>query len=776
MSTLPDSTEVLPDEAAVRHRLPLLSLLLSMNLDAAPAAADRFSGSGGAIRLSPPRAAQAPRLDGRIDESEWQTAAVLEGFTHGRPVEGVRDSLGTQCLVMYDQQQLYVAFRCPEVPGQVQAPVAHRDDIWSGDWVGVSIDSYHDRQRSFFFGANPLGVQADGIDQEGRDTDTSPDFQFSSEGRVTEAGFEVEFAIPFKSLRFAPGDKVTFGFNAIRDQRRTGAHMYWAPITREISGYHRQLGDLQDFEGIRPGRNLEVIPYVTSASAGARETGVVRWDPMESRQGIDLKFGLTSAVTANVAVTPDFSQVEADAGVLDVNLRNAIFFAEKRPFFLEGADIFQTTMNMVYTRRIVDPLYGVKITGKAGRTAFGVLNAADRSVSRTIPTLPDDANPYFDENAQFTMSRVRHDLTDDFSLGALLTTRDHRDATNRALSGDTRITFLKRFTFAMQTTHTWNRDPDFSGAIAGLDSATQVNVRPSLRGLTGRSTEGTATHAELNYGSRSFEMYSHIEDITRDFNTLSGFFNRPGTFEVYHWGAGHLFPRQPTWYQQIQPELSVQHLYDHGEQDVSGRLTDFSFRPRLMVKMPGSNYFAFGCNRLYTYFDGREFDPRWRGFLEGEWNSGRRIRPGFFVSYGDEVIYSEGAAGLSIDPNVWATVRLTERFDGTLELSTTRITRRSNGSRFAQAVIPRARLGYQFNRELSLRWITEFRDRRQFDDADLLADHSRGFTNDVLFTYLLRPGTVLYLGYGARLGAEQDAPLSARAHSLFMKASYLWQL
>lgn len=751
----------------------ILSILLALPCTSH---ANRFSGAGGSIRLSPPRTSQAPKLDGTIDEGEWQSAAVLEGFTHGRPVEGVHDSLGTVCYVMYDDKHLYVAFRCPELPGQVQAPVVHRDDVWSGDWVGVSIDSYHDRQRSYFFCANPLGVQADGIDQEGRDTDMSPDFQFSSEGRATHEGFEVEFAIPFKSLRFAPAERVTFGFNAIRDQRRTGAHMYWAPITREISGYHRQIGDLQDLQGIRPGRNFEINPYVTGSSIGARETGVMSWDPAESRQGVDLKYGLTSAITANVAVTPDFSQVEADAGVLDVNLRNSIFFPEKRPFFLEGSDIFQTTMNMVYTRQIADPLYGLKITGKSGRTAFGVLNAADRSASRSIESLPDHANPYLDRDAQFSVGRIRHDFSDDFSLGALLTTRDHRDATNRALSGDTRVTFRKRFTFALQTTHSWTRDPDLRAAIAGLDSASAVNVRPFLGEQRGRAYEGTATHAQLEYGSRTFQMYSHIEDITREFNTLSGFFNRPGTFEVYHWGAGHLYPKRKTWYQQIQPEMSVQHLYDHGEQGVTGRLTDFSLRPRVSVRLPGDNYFAGGCNRLYTYFDGHEFDPRWRGFLEGEWNSGRRIRPGFFVSYGDEVIYSEAAAALSIDPSVWATVRLTERFDGTLEFNSTRITRRENGSRFAQAVIPRARLGYQFNREISLRWIAEFGERRRFDELDQLVSRSRRVSNDVLLTYLLRPGTVLYLGYGAQLGADRDDPLSARNHSLFMKASYLWQM
>lgn len=757
------------------RRCVLLAALL-LTSGAARAHADRFSGASGSIRLSPPRVTRAPVLDGRIDDEEWRTAAVLDDFTHGRPVEGVRDSLGTQCLVMYDDRHLYVAFRCPEQPGAVQAPVVRRDDIWGGDWVGVSIDSYRDRQRSYFFGANPQGVQADGIDQEGSDTDMSPDFQFASEGRAGHAGFEVEFAIPFKSLRFSPSDRVTFGFNAIRDQRRTGAHMYWAPITRQVSGYHRQLGDLEGLEGIRPGRNLELNPFVTGAGLGAREAGVVRWDDPETRQGFDLKYGITSAITANVAVTPDFSQVEADAGVLDVNLRNSVFFSEKRSFFLEGVDIFRTPMNMVYTRRIADPLYGLKLTGKSGRTAFGVLQAADRSAARSLEGIPDAVNPYAGRNAQFSIGRIRHDVSDDLSIGALVTTRDHRDATNRVVSADARFTFRKRFRAALQSVHTWNRDPDLATALAALDSASSAALGPWPDAPAGRRTQGSAHHAELEYSSRVFDLYSHIEDITRDFNTLSGFFNRPGTFEVYHWGAAHLFPRRRTWYQQIQPEFSLQHLYDHGEQGVTGRLTDFSFRPQLIVKLPGSNQFGGGFNRLYTAFGGREFSPRWRGFLHAERNSGRLIRPGFFVSYGDEVIYSEAAPALSVDAECWAEVRFTERFDGALSLNATRITRRENGSRFAQAMIPRTRLGYQFSRELSVRWIAEFGERRRFDADDRLTRLSRGLSNDVLVTYLLRPGTVVYLGYGARLGSEHEDPLTARQHSLFMKASYLWRL
>jgi hypothetical protein len=754
-----------------------LASALALAAVLAPAAgAEPFTGSAGLIRLSPPRAAQTPVIDGRIDDTEWAGAAMLDGFTHGRPVEGVRDSLGTQCLVMYDEHNLYVAFRCPEAAGQVQAPVVCRDNIWSGDWVGVSIDSYHDRQYSYFLAANPQGVQADGIDQENVDTDTSPDFQFTSEGRVTPQGYEVEFAIPFKSLRFPPSEHVTFGFNAIRDERRTGAHMYWAPITQAVAGYHRQIGDLTDLAGIHPGRNLEVVPYVTGASLGERVNGPMRWGSADRRQGVDLKYGVTSAITASAAITPDFSQVEADAGVLDVNLRNAIYFQEKRPFFLEGLDIFHTPMSMVYTRRIVDPLYGVKVTGKSGRTALGLLDAADRSAAAPFPTLPDGVNPYLDHDAQFLVGRVRQDFSDNLSIGALGTLREHRDASNRVAALDTRWTFHHRYSVVGQHIHTWTRDEDLSGAIGLLDSTSLAQLDPRATLLHGRRYEGEATHVELHYGSKPFELYSHIEDITRDFNTLTGYFNRPGTFEVYHWAAGHFYPRTRSWFQQIQVESGLQHLYDHGEQGVTGRLTDFSMRPRVLVKLARETQFGGGINRLYTYYNGREFDPRWRGFAEARVNRFRLVRPGFYISYGDDVIYSETAPAISMDPQIWADLRFSDRFDGSVNLNATRILRRENGSRFAEAVIPRVRLGYQFSRQLSLRWITELGERWRYDASDQLTSHSRTLSQDVLFTYLMRPGTVAYLGYGAGLSAGGNDPLQATRQSLFMKASYLWQM
>lgn len=756
-----------------RHTLAAIAVLAAA---APPAGASPFTGHAGNIRLSPPRASRAPEIDGRVDPAEWSAAAHLDGFTHGRPVEGVKDTLGTECFVQYDEKHLYVAFRCRELPGQVQAPIVSRDDIWSGDWVGMSIDSYHDRQRSYFLCANPRGVQADGVDQEGMDSDTSPDFQFTSQGRVTPEGFEVEFAIPFRSLRFPPAEKVTFGFNAIRDQRRTGAHMYWAPVTRAIAGYHRQMGDLDGLTGIRPGRNVEVNPYVTSSGAASRGPASVRWNPAESRQGFGLKYGLTSAITADVTVTPDFSQVEADAGVLAVNERFAIFFPEKRPFFLEGADIFATPMNLVYTRRIVDPLYGVKLTGKVGRTAVGVLNAADRSAGDPVSGLPDAANPYFGRDAQFVVARARHDFSDDLSLGALATNRTHRDAYNRVAALDGRWTIRRRWTVAGQAVHSWSADPNYTGALAGLDSATAVNAPPRLAGLDGGRAEGTAHRLNVAYDSKAFSWNTNFEDITRDMRAEAGFVNRPGTFEIFHWFQGRLYPKAKTWYAWIEPRMGVQQLYDHGEQGVTGRLTDFSARPELLVHFDGSTRMAAGFNRLATWYNGRSFDPRWRQFMWAETGRWRAVRPGFFVSRGSEVIYEETAPGRSFNPEVWADVRLSERCDGGLSVTGVRITREAGGSRYAQALIPRTRLSYQFTREISLRWINEWVDRRRYDAQGGLESRDRALTEDLLVSYLLRPGTVVYLGYGTRLTGGGDGPLRAENHSLFMKASYLWQL
>ena len=304
-----------------------------------------------------------------------------------------------------------MAFHAEDDPSQVQAPVVPRDQIWQGDWVGVSIDTYHDRQRSFFLCANPLGIQMDGVDQEGLDSDMAPDFQYTSHGRVTGRRLRGGDGDPIQDAAVhRRRQQVTFGFQAIRDIRRNGTHMYWAPVSRNMNSYHSQIGTMAGLDRTcGPGATWRSTPPIHH-DPGPDGRRTASYDKPEGSFGIGVKVGLTSNLIADVDDDSRFQPGRSRRRRVDINERFAIFFPEKRPFFLEGSDIFNSPINLVYTRRIVDPRYGAKLTGKVGRTSVGVLSAADRSAGSGIDGLPDDVNPYLDHNAQYTIARFKQDV------------------------------------------------------------------------------------------------------------------------------------------------------------------------------------------------------------------------------------------------------------------------------------------------------------------------------------------------------------------------------
>ena len=730
-----------------------------------------IEGSAGNLKFSPPHVAQGPSIDGRLDDEAWASAARLEGFTHGRPVEGVHDSLGTTALVMYDDRNLYVAFHAQDDPGKVQAPVVPRDQIGQGDWVGVSIDTYNDHQRSFFLCSNPLGIQMDGVDQEGRDTDMAPDFQFTSKGSVNSTGYDVEMAIPFRTLRFSPGEKVTFGFNAIRDVRRDGTHMYWAPITRDVNSYHSQLGSLQDLSGIHPGRNVEINPTHTTSTLGAREGDQLQYLPPNGRFGIGAKVGLTSNLIADGVITPDFSQVEADAGVVDINERFAIFFPEKRPFFLEGSDIFTSPINLVYTRRIVDPLYGAKLTGKIGRTTLGVLSAADRSAGRGIDGLPNSVNAYLDQSAQYTLARFKQDVFKSSYVGLLMGDRTHVDQYNRGIGADGRLSWKDKYSLTFQSAHSWKRDHDLQPTIAGLPPAEQVDLPAEVTGQTGRKTEGNTYFLEMARDTRKLGLGTSVSGYSPEFSADMGFIRRTDLFAVSGWVRPHLWGKEKQWYTGIHFPVYYERNYDYHR----ATLTDEALSIVQEINLPKNS--DAGMENVYRMIrhNGVDFRDLYRHAV---WASSERyqtVRGGGLYVWGDQVVFAETVRGHDQRWELWSDFRFGPQFDGGVLVRSSTVWR-ENGSKFAEAFIPRMRLSYQFNKELSLRWITELRGRQEFDANGVQTSHRQTLSPDVLFSYYVRPGTVVYLGYGSLLAGEETRDLQPVRSSIFTKISYLWQM
>ena len=416
-----------------------------------------------------------PVIDGKLDDDVWKNAAVLKDFYQVQPGDNIAPSKPTEVMLGYDARFLYVAFHCYDEPDKVRANIPKRDDIFNDDYVGILFDTFNDKRKAYEFDFNPLGVQADGIWTDGQGEDFSLDVVLESKGMVTTDGYTIEVAIPFKSIRYVGGKDTLWGVHFWRRIKRFNNELdMWMPLSRDISSWLAQAGHITGLEGISTERTLELIPSLT-LSESARfvhsfgvfpDTAAARTDPgrlvnepMRFDPGLTGKYSITPTVTLDFAVNPDFAQIESDQLVVQANQRFPIFFAEKRPFFLEGIDIFNTQIAAVHTRAIIDPDFAVKLTGKIDRNTFGLLLASDNGPGNFSEDERPAANPrLLDKNASVGVLRLKRDIgKSDSFIGFLGTYRQFVDTKN-ALGGlDGRFRVDKTTTFSWQALATSSR-------------------------------------------------------------------------------------------------------------------------------------------------------------------------------------------------------------------------------------------------------------------------------------------------------------------------------
>ena len=387
--------------------------------------------------LSVPRTSAEIRVDGRLDEIAWTRALVVPLRYETRPGENVSPPVETEGLLTYDSEGVYVAFRAKDPnPGKIRAHLSDRDTAWNDDFVGVVLDTFNDERRAFEFFVNPLGVQMDVLkDDVSGSEDSAWDAIWSSAGRITEEGYVVEVAIPFHSLRFPAGSQQqTWGVDLIRFYPRSQRHRIASqPMDRDRSCYLCQISKIVGFEDIAPGRAIELVPTVVSGRTDARDdesAGSLTQGDFESEVGLTAKWGVTPNLTLMGTINPDFSQVEADSAQLDVNNQFALFFPEKRPFFLEGADYFDTPLNAVFSRNVADPDWGLRMTGKVGSNGLGVFAAQDAVTNLIFPGSQGSDTGSFDFATTDSVLRYRRDVGQNSALGALVTSRDGGDYAN----------------------------------------------------------------------------------------------------------------------------------------------------------------------------------------------------------------------------------------------------------------------------------------------------------------------------------------------------------
>lgn len=487
-----------------------------------------------------PLLAAKPVIDGVLDDAAWESAAVFGDFVQTNPGDNVAPKHQTEFLMTYDSKNLYLAFRAKQDRSTVRASVARRDSIFNDDYFILYIDTFNDQRQAYILGFNPLGIQADGTFTEGRGEDFSVDILMESKGVLTPDGFTVEVAIPFKSLRYEAGKNKNWGLHVFRRVKYNNNELdSWMPNNRSINGSLIQAGKITGLEGIETTRQLEINPSFTVSETGRRSRFTFNNDPagryvnegIKADFGMTAKFSLSPTTTLDFAYNPDFAQVEADAPVSTANVRFPIFFAEKRPFFLERIDIFQSGLNVVNTRAIVDPDIAAKLTGRRGKNTFGIMYASDNAPGNysvdernslrlcqnsrlTDPSRTCSTERFMDKNADIGVLRVKRDVGRASNIGMFATTYNFVDKHNHTMGVDGRFKLTPKIVADFQLVGTHSRRNFYN---------------PDLDRNQYRTGNGVGYRAFLQRSGRNLYMDFMAQGRSADYRTDVGFVNRTDT-------------------------------------------------------------------------------------------------------------------------------------------------------------------------------------------------------------------------------------------------------
>jgi hypothetical protein len=715
------------------------------------------------------RATSDIKVDGRLDEQAWADALVFDMPYEWSPGDNVPPPVKTDVLVAYDDKYLYAAFRAYDPnPAEIRAHLMDRDAINTfvqDDHVLLMVDPFNDERRGFQFRVNPMGVQADSIfSQQDGVEDWSFDMIWDSAARITDEGYIIEMAVPLNQIRYPRTSGVqTWGFDVGRSYPRSVRHrIAGVPHLRGNNCILCQVVKVSGFENLKPGRNLEVTPTITAnrtdeASVGPAGPGDLEAGDEHVDAGLSARWGITPNMSLSGAVNPDFSQVEADVAQLNVNERFALFFPEKRPFFLEGIDFFSTALDAVFTRTVVDPKWGVKLTGKEGGNAFGVFATEDNVTDLVIPSNQQSQFARLDESVTTSVLRYRRDIGTGSTLGVLYTGRDGDDYHNRVAGLDGFARFSVTDTLRVQYLRS---DTQYPGAIAeGFDQPLDA-------------FRGDALFGSYDHNGRDWSWQLVYEDREPEFRADAGFIPRVDIREGRTFLQRQFYgERGRTWYTQINTGFTGRRTEDH-----SGLLTDEQLALYANVAGPLQSFVEVDVFRNKERFQGVLYEGMNRFSLNFNIQPGALARVTFYAEGGDTVDHdnNQPADDVVLSPTV--EMKLGRHFNALFDHTFQRLN--VDGGRLFEANLSQLRLIYNFNVRSFVRGIFQYLDLDQTvglyqpDLQPFIDPKTETFFTQLLFSYKLNPQTVLFLGYSDnRLGLDTFS-LTQTDRTFFFKIGY----
>jgi hypothetical protein len=779
-------------------------------------------------------------IDGRPDEEAWKTAAVFKDFYQTSPGDNTAPSKPTEVLMMYDEKHLYVAFKCWDDKGAVRATVAKRDNVTGEDNVRMWLDTYNDQRRAYVIAFNPYGIQQDGMYTEGQGADFSVDIEMESKGIIEDWGWSVEAKIPFKSLRYAAGKGKFWGFNVARNIDRFNDEFdQWMPDDRNISGFLIKSGRITGLDDIKYERSLEIVPSVTFSETGKRVSAIEipagRFinEPIKPEFGVTLKYSFSPNVTLDAAINPDFAEIEADATVVTANQRFPIFFQEKRPFFLEGAEIFQTPIAIYHSRSIVDPDFAVKLTGKTGKNSFGFMVASDKApgnydedartrlaqcLERGHPERDSDCSidEFLDKNALFGVFRVKRDIGKENNIGFFATYRGFPEQKNFVGGFDGRLKINPKLVSTFHVVGTNTRDCFFEDEFEPMLDPTQATrnreicatgrfrnpqVDPDLTAGTFnnyRTGNGLGYYANLDYTTDQHGWFAEIGGRTKDFRSDVGFTRRTDTNFAF------LFNRFSTKSNAKAKLIRLNWAQFTGlDYDWSGRIQawrggsniNFSLQKSIFGFVEGWAGYEkiyeeeFGLKRMPTrplsgQFFGEPTRSTWKqGFYtEIGQTVNKYFNYYFFASFtnnafdyfgsGPGIFKQNPGPGKSISAGAFVEVKPITPLRFSIDYRKDRLNRNDfDGLRVFDSDIVSIRSTYQFSRFLFARA------RLDYNSLD------QNYAGQVLLGYAPSPGKAFYVGYEDDLNRDGFNPYNNQfepgfvrnRRKFFIRASYLFR-
>jgi hypothetical protein len=740
-----------------RYYLSLLVSLVSFKLSAQPAP----SPSPGGVftpnirpELRIQRLTGEIAIDGELNEPAWQQAERAKNFAEAYPLEKIKPLSETEAMLTYDDKYLYVAIIAQDDPKEIRHHLTARDNIWQDDWMGLIVDPYGDAVRAYEFYVNPEGIQGDLLWTD-NDDDANYDMLWTSEAKITATGWQIEMRIPFKSLRFPDKEVQDWRITFWRQHPRNDRHKYtWAALDRNDPCTFCQFGNLTGLEGVKSGNQLELLPAFVTSQASRRESDRLVSEDIKAEFSLGARYALSQSTSVEATYNPDFSQIESDATQINLNSSTALFYPERRPFFREGYDLFDTWIDAVYTRSINDPKIAAKVLNRSGSTNFAFLSAVDERTSILIP---------FEERSDFiqlgrsyaNILRGTHSFDGNNTIGLLATDkRLEHSGSNTVYGGDAKVQLYENLMMEAQLLGSDTR---------GMEDSSWFNGSLPEGALGGANKAGYATYLSFERFSRTLDFDLDLAQRSPSFRAVNGFISNTDNEWINLW-SGYKFPIDSSpVFVEIRPNVALGRKWNF-----DGERKDEWVTPALNMTLKGQT--EIGMDYMYSRetYQGIYFPGIRRGQVWGNTNFSDVVSFGAFASVGKLIARNLEVPELGFEQyyEVYGTIKPFSNFSVAPNFKYDKLDHESGENIYAISIF-RTRFDYQVNREFSLRVVLEYN------------DYDRSLSFQPLLTYRINPFSVFYLGSShgyESFGHQRFLDKIEFQRQIFAKIQYLFQV